>query len=193
MNFVIYAKHNDDIETMEEITGNVCKSADTCELVVENKRSFRELENIKNNLGKEDIVVVSAIDSLGTNNSSIANNLSWFIDNNRLLLICDTLLTYEYGISQPINKSVLKTLLQYLIKDNSVIEIPRGKKASGRNKIEYPENWDELYHKWIQKELTSKEVIDITGLKKTIFYNLVTEYRELLKKQDNCQKKYKQI
>lgn len=46
----------------------------------------------------------------------------------------------------------------------------------GRKKIEYPAKWEEVYHKWKNRELKGNEAMDLLGLKRNTFYNLVSEY-----------------
>lgn len=56
------------------------------------------------------------------------------------------------------------------------IEIAKSKgKYKGRKKIERPDNWDEVYNQWKQKEISGKTAVELLGLKKTTFYKLVNE------------------
>lgn len=43
----------------------------------------------------------------------------------------------------------------------------------GRPKIEKPHNFDDVVFKWKNKELKSKEAMEILGLKPNSFYNLL--------------------
>lgn len=49
-------------------------------------------------------------------------------------------------------------------------------KYKGRKKIEYPNNWEEVYNKWKTRELKGNEAMEQLGLKKTTFYKLIKEY-----------------
>lgn len=49
-------------------------------------------------------------------------------------------------------------------------------KYKGRKKIEYPSNWNEIYPKWKNRELTGNKAMEELGLKRNTFYNLVKEY-----------------
>lgn len=46
----------------------------------------------------------------------------------------------------------------------------------GRRKIEYPDNWDEIYPKWKSREINGAKTMELLGLKRNTFYNLVKEY-----------------
>ena len=60
----------------------------------------------------------------------------------------------------------------------------------GRNKIVFPDTWDELYALWERHEISSKEFIEKSGLKKATFYNLLAEYKETIKEKNKYLKKY---
>lgn len=47
----------------------------------------------------------------------------------------------------------------------------------GRKKISFPDNWESLYATWDNGEITAKEFMDKSGLKKGTFYHLVNEYK----------------
>ena len=51
-------------------------------------------------------------------------------------------------------------------------------KYKGRKKIEYPSDWEDVYNKMLTKKLTSKEAMEILGLKPTTFYKLKKEYED---------------
>lgn len=51
-------------------------------------------------------------------------------------------------------------------------------KYKGRKKIGFPENWEEVYPKWKNRELKGNEAMEMLGLKRNTFYRLVKEYQE---------------
>lgn len=52
-------------------------------------------------------------------------------------------------------------------------------KALGRPKAEYPDNWAEVFDLWYtKKEITAKEAMERTGLKRNTFYKLAGLYQE---------------
>lgn len=52
----------------------------------------------------------------------------------------------------------------------------------GRKKIEYPDNWIEIYTKYESRELKGIIAMEKLGLKKNTFYKLVSEYKEEINK-----------
>lgn len=51
-------------------------------------------------------------------------------------------------------------------------------KYKGRKKIDYPENWKEIYPKWKSRELKGNEAMEQLGLKRNTFYNLIKQHEE---------------
>ncbi|MGL4107254.1 recombinase family protein [Clostridium sp. LP20] len=51
-------------------------------------------------------------------------------------------------------------------------------KYRGRKKIDYPSNWNEVYPKWKSRELTGNKAMELLGLKRNTFYNLIKQYEE---------------
>ena len=51
-------------------------------------------------------------------------------------------------------------------------------KHLGRPRLERPENWDEVYQKWIRKKITAVDAMALLGLKRSSFYKLVHEQEE---------------
>ncbi len=180
MNLYVYGKHTDQMDLFDFIVKRYKNDATDIIVTVENLRSDRKLKQIKTEMNIEDILVISEISSLGITQDDICNNLQWFVQNQYFLVICSIPSTYEYGISQPANRAVLAALLQTLQTNHQNLEIiPISRKSNaGRSKIQYPENWEELYQRWTSGEINSGEFIELTGLKRATFYNLVTEYRK---------------
>lgn len=188
----IYSKTTDDINVFEDIIEKVKDKASQIFISTEHSRNFRELENIKTEMRDSDILLIGNLKSLGITNADIGNELEHFIKKERLLVVAEIESTYQYGVSQPMNKAVLKTLLDSIISKNNIIGINTNKKSNaGRNKIEYPDNWEELYEKWEKEEISSKKFMEESGLKKATFYNMVTEYKEILRANADFVKKFK--
>lgn len=188
----MYVKNTEQINALDKVIETIKSPSDELFISVENKRCFRELENIKGICSKDDVCVIGSLSSLGINESEIVNQLEWFISHSIMLVINNISTTYEYGIVQPMNKAILNTLKQSILNSNAnIINMPLNKKTNaGRTKLDFPDNWDELYEKWESKEITSKDFIFMSGLKKATFYNLLTEYKELQELNNQYIKKY---
>ena len=51
-------------------------------------------------------------------------------------------------------------------------------KFKGRKKIEFPDNWKEIYDKWKSRELSGSKAMDQLGLKRNTFYKLIKKHKE---------------
>lgn len=193
MSLYVYTKTTEDISVFEDIMEVIDRKDLDIFVSVEHKRSFQELDAIKKEMTNEDILIIGSLTSLGINEADIASSLEYFIQNRKYLVVSDIESTYEYGISQPMNKAILSTILNSLLSNNkNIIKLPRNRKSNaGRNRIEFPDNWEELYERWEDGEISSKEFMDKSGLKKATFYNMITEYKEILKANETFVKKYR--
>ena len=52
-------------------------------------------------------------------------------------------------------------------------------KHLGRPRTEFPDNWEECYNRWKAGEITAREAMRLTGLKKDSFYRLVKKHEEI--------------
>ena len=193
MSLYVYTKTRENIATFERVIKIIYKNNQDVFVSVEHKRNFRELKKIKTEMSDKDILIISTLHSLGLNEADILNELNYFIQNRKLLVICNIESTYKFGISQPMNWAVLNTLSESILLHNTnIIKLPENKRSNaGRNKIEFPDNWEELYEKWEDNKISSKEFLDRSGLKRASFYNMITEYREILEANKSFIKKYR--
>lgn len=196
MKLCIYHKTIEDISIFDEIMNLYASEADHIQIISENRRAYRELEQLLQKIDSANtVVIISDMSVLGLTAEDIINRLEWFITHEICLFICKYSATYEYGMLQPVNKAVLTTLLQSMLNSNTnVVEIPRNKRTnSGRNKMAFPEGWDEMYEEWEKKKISSKTFMEKSGLKKATFYNLLTEYKDILKEQNDYLKRFARV
>ena len=186
MKIYIYAKQNDDIKGLRSVLRYLDEEGEAL-IISESTRSFNEYQRLKKCLKQGDIVIVGGIFSLALSQSHVASELKFFIDNKILLFIYDLTPTYKDGANYAVNMAVLQTL--YMLAKNEKISLSALDKnySVGRNKLIFPQNWPELYEKWQNKEITSKEFISASGLKKATFYNMLSEYESLLQEQAQYQ------
>lgn len=194
MKIYTYLKLQESLENFQEALSIITGEKDELFVTSESRRCFRELERIKE-MNQDDIYLISSLKSLGMNDGEIAAQLSWFIDHGVKLVICEIPATYEFGVTQPMNQAVLSTLLHGILQTNpqTISASFQKKKHSGRHKMPFPDQWDELYEKWENGEITSKDFMISTGLKKATFYNLLTEYKEIQKNNQQYLQKYRVI
>ena len=49
-------------------------------------------------------------------------------------------------------------------------------KYKGRKSIGYPDNWEEIYNKYKNRELTGTKAMELLSLKRNTFYKLVKKF-----------------
>lgn len=184
-NIYLYAKMTDAVADCEAVLQEIHlhQGFGPVRLSIESRRSFHELERIKAAMREHDACIIMNLASLGLNEKEIAKELGWFIERPRMLIIANIDSSYMWGVAQPMNRAVLQTLQQTLTeKGNSrTTMLPEHRKSNaGRKSIAFPDNWEALYGKWVSKEIDSKEFCERSGLKRATFYNLLTEYRQII-------------
>lgn len=159
------------------------------------KQQGSKYYNIKENLlVTRDIFVIDTLTSIGKNNREIYKELSWFVKNGIQLKVLDiptTIRTSDSSFSNQIMMEIFSVLSKREInnsKEKQKIAIAIAKKNGkelGRKRIQYPDNWDKLYSRWKASEITAKTFIELSGLKKGTFYNLLKKYElEINQKED---------
>lgn len=68
-------------------------------------------------------------------------------------------------------RQVLSGIYDALFLPFSTVDAKQGRKA-----IDYPEGWEDLYRRWEAGDMTARDFMRITGLKRGTFYHLVAEY-----------------
>ena len=150
----------------------------------------REQYNIlKHILRENDVLVIKSIDRLGRNYNMIIDEWKDITKNIKAdIVVLDMPLLDTRN-----NKDLLGTfisdlilqILSYVAEQERTFIRQRQKEGIaaaknnnvkfGRPKIEKPQNFDIVVSKWKNKEIKTKEAIEILGLKPNTFYNLVKE------------------
>lgn len=150
---------------------------------------------LKNVLRENDLLVIKSIDRLGRNYNMIVDEWKDIVKNIKAdIVVIDMPLLDTRN-----NKDLLGTFISDLVlqilsyvaeQERSFIKQRQKEGISnamnngvkfGRPKIEKPHNFDDVVFKWKNKELKSKEAMEILGLKPNSFYNLLKRWKKLLK------------
>lgn len=138
-----------------------------------------------------DTLIVKSLDRLSRNKSDIKNELQYFKDNGIRLKIIDlptTMMDLPKGqewIFEMVNNiliEVLGTIAQQereTIKERQREGIEAAKRANkhlGRKSIQKPDNWNEVYSKWVAKIITARQAMSLLGVNKNVFYKWAKEF-----------------
>lgn len=138
-----------------------------------------------------DTLVVKSLDRLSRSKKDIQNELQFFKDNNIRLRVIDlptTMMELPHGqewVFEMVNNILIEVLGTIAQQERETIRQrqregidaakARGKKL-GRPSVTYPDNWSEVYANWKAGEITAKEAMRQTALKRSSFYKLVSSF-----------------
>ena len=143
-----------------------------------------------NAVRRGDLIIIPSIDRLGRNYTEIQEQWRHII--NELgadiqvldMPLLDTRTEKDSIDSRFVADLVLQILSYVAAKERENIRARQAQgianaKAKGvpigRPKAKRPENWDEIYQKWVNKEITAVAAMKILGLKTNTFYKFVKE------------------
>ena len=149
------------------------------------RAGYQALKNAM--LRRGDTLVIKSLDRLSRNKSDIKNELQYFKDNGIRLKVIDlptTMMELPEGqewVFEMVNNILIEVLGTIAEKERTTIRQrqaegiaaakAKGKKL-GRPAVAVPENWDDVYASWKNGEITAKEAMKRTGLKRTSFYKI---------------------
>lgn len=142
-----------------------------------------------------DTIVVKEMDRLGRDKDAIKKELQYFKEKGVRVVILDipTTTVDISGMDEGVSKEMLNMINNVLIEVLSTIAEQERKKIRerqaegiaiakqkgvklGRPKTEYPKQWNDIYIKWKNKEITSVKAMKLLDLKKSTFYRLVHDF-----------------
>jgi len=153
------------------------------DLYIDFDRDYIAFKRLKRDIQKEKgLLIISSINNIGSNKKDIFDELTWLKKNHIETVFADYPATqiFDDPMSNELALSVILDVYTSLL-DNKTFDIRSATSStSGRKKINFPDNWESLYIAWENGEITAKEFMSKSGLKKGTFYHLVNEYKELL-------------
>lgn len=148
---------------------------------------------LKSQLRAGDVLIIKSIDRLGRNYKQICDEwreITTDIKANIRVLdmpMLDT--TKTDGLIGEVISGIVLQLLGYVaeqerafIKQRQAEGIKIAKKKGiriGKPAIKFPENWNEVYKIWDNKEITAREAMKRMNLKPTSFYKLVKMHNQI--------------
>ena len=180
----VYIKKGEDIKEIEELIQKASHSREPYyDLYIDSDRDYIAFKQLKKDIEKKKgLLVISSINNIGSNKQDVYEELLWVKNNKIETVFADypTTHIFDNPMSNELAISVIIDVYASLL-GNKTFDIRSAIAATtGRKKISFPENWESLYIAWDNGEITAKEFMDKSGLKKGTFYNLVNEYKEIL-------------
>lgn len=163
-------------------------------LYQEAQRDFLVYQNLLEEIGESPaLVMVKSLESICNGKEFVPEALQRLLTSKVVLLILD----YPIMLTQlniKTNHLFLQLLWEIYTKPKAKLVDLRAEKSKhlGRRKICYPDNWSELYRQWQAGEITGRDFMTVTGIKRGTFYHMVAEYKEYLRENNakmyNCDK-----
>ena len=165
-------------------TAFVSCGADPDEIIIDDSRG-RKKESESYLTAKASAVTsgeltIDSLDSIGKTNREIAKELDWFSSNSINLRVMDLQATMTPGVQ---TTNILRDVYARLAEEErervrkaqvaGIRKAQTDQKKLGRTRIPVPANWDEIYSKWEEGEITIDQFMKETGLKRGTLYNLI--------------------
>lgn len=144
-------------------------------------------------LREGDMLYITSLDRLSRNKEDIKKELRWFQEKKVRVKILDlptTLIDVPDGqewILEMVENILIEVLssiaeqerLAIRRRQREGIEAARRKgKHLGRPRLQIPDNFEEIYIRWKEKELTAKKAMELLGMSRTHFYRQVKRYEK---------------
>lgn len=161
--------------------------------IITDKESGKDLNRagyqaLKNGLLRHgDTLVIKSLDSLSRSKRDIKMELEWFKENDIRLKVIDLPTTMielpkeQDWVTEMVNNILIEVLGTIAEQERATIRTRQAEgiqaaKAKGiklgRPALQRPANWNEIFSAWQAGELTAKEAMEKTGMKRTSFYKL---------------------
>lgn len=153
-----------------------------------NRNGYKTLKY--NLLRNGDTLVIKELDRLGRNMEQIKVEWKELEDVGVNLVVIDNHIlntAWKTDLDKNLISNIVFELLSYMsekerlkIKQRQAegIKIAKEKgKKFGRPKVGYPDNWEEVYNRWLNKEITAVVAMYELNLKKNTFYKLVKQFQ----------------
>lgn len=155
-----------------------------------------EYKRLLNVIRKGDLVVVLSLDRLGRNYTEVQEQWRFITDELGADLkvldmpLLDTRASKDTIDSRFVSDLVLQILSYVAAKERENIKARQAQgianakaqgKILGRPRAEKPEQWNEIYRQWENKQITAVAAMKILGLKTNTFYKFVNEERQAAK------------
>lgn len=138
------------------------------------KQSGKNLERtnyqiLRNNILRSgDTLVIKSLDRLSRNKLDIKSELEYYKQNGIRVKVIDMPTTMINLEGQETRKKQAEGI---------TAARKRGQHL-GRQEIDFPTNWFEVYIRWKKKEIRANTAMEILNLKRTTFYKLVNKYEQ---------------
>ena len=168
-----------------------------------NRPGYQSLKVGIGKLVKGDTLYIKSLDRLSRNKEQAKKELQYFKDNGIRIKIIDLPTTMaempqeQAWIADMVSNIMIEVLTSIAESERATIrkrqregldvmpiDEATGKRISrktgraiGRPRAQYPDNWQTVYERWANKEITARKAMQLMNLKTNTFYKLASEYK----------------
>lgn len=181
----VYMKKGEKIDTIKPLLEKASHQREPYyDLYTDSNRDYIAYKQLKHDLKKEKgLLIITSINNIGSNKQDVFNELLWLKENHIETVFVDypTTFIFDNPLKNELTLNVIIDVYKSLLENKTFTIKSPSSPSTGRKKISFPENWEQLYTEWDNGTITAKEFMEQSGLKKGTFYHLINEYKELLK------------
>ncbi len=180
----VYIKKGEDMAAINTLLQKASHGREPYyDLYTDSNRDYIAFNQLKRDIKKQKgLLIISSVNNIGSNKNDVFKELTWLKEHHIETIFADYPATqiFDNPMANELALNVIIDVYASLL-DNKTFDIRSTMAApTGRKKISFPSNWENLYALWDNGEISAKEFMEKSGLKKGTFYHLVNEYRELL-------------
>ena len=181
MNVWLYRKNSTTEAEVEQILKDVPSSyGKECKVYTDDIQNMDAYLMLKQELSAPGLLILMSLNDIGRTKDDVLEQAMWLKTTSVEIVVMDCPSTMIYNnpptnwIAFSIMVDMYRNMPDYrsLFPESSV-------KRIGRPKVEFPQGWDELYAKWRHRDITAKDFMEKTGLKKGSFYHLISVYNSM--------------
>ena len=179
----IYRHEDEEINIFQNALEEIGLEGADIKIHQEATRDFLVYNNLLTEVGNDSaVLLVKSLESICPGKEYIPAALRKLLETRVVLLVLDYPVMMT-KLDLETNHLFLELLMEVYSKPkNKLVELRAEKsKRLGRRKIRYPENWPDLYEKWQVGEITARDFMKATGIKRGTFYHMAAEFKEYLR------------
>lgn len=181
--FWIYKKANENDSLVDNILSLLPHGkVSECYIYTDSDRDLISYRKLKSDISlNSGILVFVTFDDISSDYSVIIQELRNLLSMNIFIASLEFKSTFVFS-SLETNHATINVLIDFYHKflSNKSPSIIKFHPSVGRKKFAYPDNWDYLYTKWKNKEISTTDFLKLSKLRKGTFYHLVKDYEMVL-------------
>ena len=181
MNVWLYRKNTTTDSNVEQILKSIPDSyGNECKVFTDDVQNMDAFLMLKQQVSSPGLLILMSLNDIGRTKLDVLEQATWLRRTGIEIVVfdCPSTLIFENPITNAIAFGIMVDMYRNMPDYRSLLPETAAKRL-GRPKIEFPQGWDELYAKWRHRDITAKEFMEHTGLKKGSFYHLISAYNSM--------------